>query len=66
MVSLGTISISKLASAHFPTTQSVTPIPSTRMSQLSNQALERAEMALDRLRREFDRQVRQLSVPRSS
>jgi hypothetical protein len=38
MMSLGPISISKQASAHFPTTQPVTPIPSTRMSLLSKQA----------------------------
>ena len=35
MMSLGPISISKQASAHFPTIQPVTPMPSTRMSLLS-------------------------------
>jgi hypothetical protein len=35
MMSLGPISISKLASAHFPTTQPVTPMLSTRISLLS-------------------------------
>jgi hypothetical protein len=58
MMSLGPISISKPATAHFSTIQPVTPIPSTRMSLLSKQALGRAETALDRLRREFDRQSR--------
>jgi hypothetical protein len=47
MMSLGPISISKPARAHFPTIQPVTPLPSTRMSLLPNQALERAEMALE-------------------
>jgi hypothetical protein len=58
MMSLNPISISKLASAHFPTTQPVTPVPSPRMALLSNAGLARAEMDLDRLGREFDRQVR--------
>jgi hypothetical protein len=35
MMSLGPISITKQASAHFPTIQPVTPMPSTRMSLLS-------------------------------
>jgi hypothetical protein len=51
------ISVSKPASAHFPTIQPVTPIP-PRMPLLSKAGLERAERALDRLRSEFDRQVR--------
>jgi hypothetical protein len=37
------------------------PVPLARMLLLSKASLERAEMALDRLRREFDRQVRKRS-----